>query len=1105
MSTPTSGDLLLVNRGGVNYQIDFDDMSTLQDTDLLLVNRGGTNYQIEAQYINTGGNGVIVPEVEVLTPLDRAGDPELTYLKTDRIVAIEDGGTATYETDTIQSVDILEADYKPARTETTVNSVDWSSITETQRLDASQKPSLGGNAYFSVYKFDSPQRFSWGTDVGGGAFNVSYFYSSTGAANSWVFDSNATGVNPNGEVVYSTNTAEYWVAVYAGTASPITSPDATHTLEHGVNSWSITSAGTPQILTFPTSNNFDKFAVNDQTQVFGVAYETTVPENTWQISTDPFLDGGSFLAYTPGETSSITFTYPEPVDFSSINNFRGGSYSVGVAYTMTFTDSVGNVTSGSSTTNSGYGTTALPLTPPSLVKSFTIQGSDGFGFLGFYNGGSFVPTGQLGVTQTITAIDSNANTITVDGGEWDSSPSQYDKSYVWATTANDSGLSSNSSWTHVFDNPNDPALSATVADASYVAAVDKYQQATLNLPVEISGTVDIFASKYTTSTGQTQSFVDFMYNGTIVQRYDVSSVRSYEAGWQGEVTLSGPVNQIRLYDGNTTQFAGVALQAVKNNGKILVNSGIDTGDDKIIKTITYDTKLTLEGSTDLAQMALGPAVMTDGVLGGSGYSQTPYTLTTTDITSVSGTAPAITLAFPGDVSTNPDLRYFQVNDVLKGLEQQDWAATGTSSNWAPSAPIAYAFDGDESLAAYPNPETTGSYTFATPLSYSSQVEILCMASVQQDPEFKVNGQLVSLVPSDGKIWRDVTSILDATGGTFQSFTTSYSSNNWLTYIWAIRVDGIVLQNGGTSTAVKVVSTDLAANTMTVDGGEWSVDINNSQVWTSNLSVATGIFDMYAGQAFNNDPTNYARSTDDSVVMTLDINPPLNVSSSIEVKPGVGTSFEFVATVNGYDVTTTGALGTFSNTGSLSKVTIKNLDPGRTSLEYIKVDGKTLVDTGVGGDPRVEFQSPGGTGDIVEINTSDNTMLLSNSNNRWISNNKADTAFSVAAGSLANPPAPNYLDITFTSMNAGTTPFTGVDATLSSRTWTLETAPDKAGPWTLVDTYEEFDMTASQDGATEWTTGKPVLLQSTWYRVKVTYNSTAAESVESVYHTFKTAV
>lgn len=72
MSSPNPGDLLLVNRDGVNYQIDYNDMSTLQDTDLLLVNRGGTNYQLAAVDLDLKSGSIGSP-VEVLTPVDGAG------------------------------------------------------------------------------------------------------------------------------------------------------------------------------------------------------------------------------------------------------------------------------------------------------------------------------------------------------------------------------------------------------------------------------------------------------------------------------------------------------------------------------------------------------------------------------------------------------------------------------------------------------------------------------------------------------------------------------------------------------------------------------------------------------------------------------------------------------------------------------------------------------------------------------------------------------------------------------------------------------------------------------------------------------------------------
>ena len=101
-----------------------------------------------------------------------------------------------------------------------------------------------------------------------------------------------------------------------------------------------------------------------------------------------------------------------------------------------------------------------------------------------------------------------------------------------------------------------------------------------------------------------------------------------------------------------------------------------------------------------------------------------------------------------------------------------------------------------------------------------------------------------------------------------------------------------------------------------------------------------------------------------------------------------------------------------------------------------------------------------------------------------------------------PPGPS--EITFTSQNQGTPVFSGVDATLASRTWTLQSSTTSTGPWTTVDdTYSDFEVLNTQTGATPWTENKPTLQPNTYYRIKVQYDSTNAESVESVYHTFKT--
>jgi hypothetical protein len=133
-------------------------------------------------------------------------------------------------------------------------------------------------------------------------------------------------------------------------------------------------------------------------------------------------------------------------------------------------------------------------------------------------------------------------------------------------------------------------------------------------------------------------------------------------------------------------------------------------------------------------------------------------------------------------------------------------------------------------------------------------------------------------------------------------------------------------------------------------------------------------------------------------------------------------------------------------------------------------------------------------EIVE--TDGTTMYLNGATGPW------RTGLSIE-GSQINDAPPGPSEIIFTSQNQGTPAFSGVDATLASRTWTLESGTTATGPWTLVDTYSDFGVLNTQTGATPWTENKPTLQPNTYYRIKVQYDSTNAESVESVYNTFKT--
>ena len=66
------------------------------------------------------------------------------------------------------------------------------------------------------------------------------------------------------------------------------------------------------------------------------------------------------------------------------------------------------------------------------------------------------------------------------------------------------------------------------------------------------------------------------------------------------------------------------------------------------------------------------------------------------------------------------------------------------------------------------------------------------------------------------------------------------------------------------------------------------------------------------------------------------------------------------------------------TGQLTELACRFTSGGGISgWHAIKIDGKLLIDQGIGdlGDTRVEYQTNGGQGTIVSVNTDDNTLLI----------------------------------------------------------------------------------------------------------------------------------
>ena len=113
-----------------------------------------------------------------------------------------------------------------------------------------------------------------------------------------------------------------------------------------------------------------------------------------------------------------------------------------------------------------------------------------------------------------------------------------------------------------------------------------------------------------------------------------------------------------------------------------------------------------------------------------------------------------------------------------------------------------------------------------------------------------------------------------------------------------------------------------------------------------------------------------------------------------------------------------------------------------ALAWIKIDG-VLLEDGPGGDDHVEYQTNGGQGDIISVNTDDNTLVIKDTgdrDNRWIK------GFSVAGPSVIDTPLLTN-DVELRGSDFATTP-PGMD-TLKEIIWSINGTEYSAGvtnPW-----------------------------------------------------------
>ncbi len=193
---------------------------------------------------------------------------------------------------------------------------------------------------------------------------------------------------------------------------------------------------------------------------------------------------------------------------------------------------------------------------------------------------------------------------------------------------------------------------------------------------------------------------------------------------------------------------------------------------------------------------------------------------------------------------------------------------------------------------------------------------------------------------------------------------SYKYNNGSAYSLPANAWTTVASGGGTMTSLAVTrnSTDVHGwyaievdGKILVDrgligtGSLNSTNYNTDRMWSDGITNGNSEFDQNKTNAFNGNRSNKARTGGNAVTVTINFSPALAVSNTIEIlgEQWATADFQYTATVGGTTTTQNviGAPCVFNVSGNLTQITIRsNNSQSRTCLEYIKVDGKELINS-----------------------------------------------------------------------------------------------------------------------------------------------------------------
>ena len=542
---------------------------------------------------------------------------------------------------------------------------------------------------------------------------------------------------------------------------------------------------------------------------------------------------------------------------------------------------------------------------------------------------------------------------------------------------------------------------------------------------------------------------------------DSAFVDMTQSAWTTLATGSGVIYKIEVKDDS----AKPAWTAIKVDGKYLIDSSLYTGDevkviskddsdpytitvdggtwttsDKLVKETPYDTKLTLAGAKDLADLTVGDTVKM-GLA-----ADVPYQPVSDEIVTVEPDTPSVgetTLTLSGPT----DLAYFRQGDVVQGpvkiisiddtvpsitVDGGEWDSSNQSQVWSslvsnPGGTL----DGDVSNGFNGNPN-------ASYVTYSGGAFPANCA--QLDIPILSTDKVIAIVQSDLAPF-----LVDAGNGT-QTFIQTSGPNT--------RID---ISSAFTSdvTSWKIGSTGNWNFSGIEINGKILVDaVNDSQVWSSVVTTGSGMVgDVTA--AFNGEASPNFGGTLNNEECWIEF-PDSTTLGGKQVE---------VYSINGNTKEQYWSLT--QGTGDLQRSDLKpswtdlGVAPANQTRLYcygssnpyftmIRVDGMLLVDRGVRdlGDTEVICQSPlkaptdwkiegieGNTLSLSHATPDDNAQV-------WVANdNQAGTDFYVTGPSIVDDPLLTA-DVELESSLFATTP-PGVD-TLNNIVWELNGVEQNAG-------------------------------------------------------------